>query len=227
MAATFGHTIPPNWVASGLGRASYKGARKKTGLPGKDQRSCPIKGPFSAILGHSRPFSAILGHSRLFSAFYCCWWGYSVNVFFMSTHNKTDQNSQELVTRRGFWVAEVYIHSQVGLPWIWAQNHGQQMQENIRETTSVSPQIGADALKGRKYEGMLQNAGKGSYQASQKASQNSMGSTHKTHSGRAKGPKIARKSRVFCFKCSASSHKETLKSSQGCITHGIAQQFIN
>ena len=79
-------------------------------------------------------------------------------------------------------------------------NHGQQMQENIRETTSVSTQIGADALKGQKFEGMLQNAGKGSYQASQKASQNSMGSTYKSHRGRAKGPKNREKNASFCLK---------------------------
>ena len=76
----------------------------------------------------------------------------------------------------------------------------QQMQENIRETTSVSTQIGADARKGRKFEGTLQNAGKGSYQASQKASQNSMGSTQKSHSGRAKGPKNCKKIANFCLK---------------------------
>ena len=79
-------------------------------------------------------------------------------------------------------------------------NHDQPMQENIRETTSVSTQIGVDALKGQKLEGMLQNAGKGSYQASQKASQNSMGSTHKSHSGRAKGPKNREEIASFCLK---------------------------
>ena len=71
------------------------------------------------------------------------------------------------------------------------------MQENIRENTSVSTQIGANAPKGRKFEGMSQNAGKGSYQALQEASQNSMGSTHKTHRVAQKDPKIARKLQAF------------------------------
>ena len=153
-----------------------------------------------AILGHSRPFSAILGHSRPFSALYCYWWGYSGNLFYVHTYQKTDSNSQELVPQRVFWTAEVSIYSQVGLPWIWDHNHRHQMQENIRETTSVSTLIGADALKGRKFEGMLQNPGKGSCLASQKASQNSMSSTHKPHSSRAKGPKNREKIVSFCLK---------------------------
>ena len=74
---------------------------------------------------------------------------------------------------------------------------GQQMQESIKETPPIFAQIDTNSLKRRKLEGMLQNAGKGSYQALQKAPQSRIDPMHKAHGGRAKGPKTARNWRVF------------------------------
>ena len=62
-----------------------------------------------------------------------------------------------------------------------------------RNTTPISTPTGRNTQKRRKFERMLQNAGRGSYQAVRKAPQNCMNSTHKMHSGRAKKkPKTAR-----------------------------------
>ena len=71
------------------------------------------------------------------------------------------------------------------------------MQENIKEITPISAQIGTHSRKRRKVEGTLQNAGKGSYQALQKAPQRRIDPMHNTHSGRAKGPKTARNSDIM------------------------------